>query len=307
MFTIRGDYYRIASVKTDQAKYLAEMKNNLGSIDAVMNSYKATKLLDREKEGLVAYDKAFAEFTSSLTEFEKSIISGDNDGAMKLINGDGRIVKAREGLGGALSVLMSINDSEAERLRNEGKATEKNRTLFMYVIGTFGTILGLVIAFFISGSLVNGILGLVNSSLSMSKGDLMRDSIRTDDKNQKKRINSRKDEIGDMGNALRSLITYLQGMGDAAIRIADNDLSINIQPISEKDELGNAFRRMVTNLRETVSAVAENAITLGAASKQLAEAASQAGQVTGQIAATIQEVAKGTTMNQRILPRQLPP
>jgi methyl-accepting chemotaxis protein len=52
---------------------------------------------------------------------------------------------------------------------------------------------------------------------------------------------------------------------------------------------------MVESLRYSVGQVAENATSVGVASKQLAEAANQAGQVTGQIAATIQEVAKGTT------------
>ncbi|BCY16820.1 hypothetical protein hrd7_06690 [Leptolinea sp. HRD-7] len=84
-------------------------------------------------------------------------------------------------------------------------------------------------------------------------------------------------------------------MGDVAHTIANNDLSVTIQPKSEKDELGNAFLTMVNGLRQTVSEITENAANLTAASDQLADAAKQAGQATNQISITIQQVAKGTS------------
>jgi methyl-accepting chemotaxis protein len=175
MYTIRGDYYKIAAVKSEQAKYLGEMNDNLGSIDAVMNSYKAANLLESEKEGLVAFDKAFTEFSSALSEYKDKVSSGDDTGAMSLISGDGRVVAAREGLGDTLSVLISINDKEAERLRNEGRSTKESRTLLMYAVGTFGSIAGIIIAFLISSSLTSGIKILITGSRSMSGGDLLRD------------------------------------------------------------------------------------------------------------------------------------
>ncbi len=235
MYAIRGDYYKIAAVKAEQAKYLGEMKENLGSIDGVMNSYKAKKQLDSsEKEAINAFDKAFSEFSSALSDFEEKVNSGDDEGAMSLISGDGRVVAAREGLGNTLSVLVSLNEKEAERLRNDGNATKENRSILMLIIGTLGTVLGLFFAFLISGYINNSIKVLFTSSRSMANGDLLRDM----DEKSKKQFISQNDEIGDVGKALNDLITYLQGMGEAANRIADNDLSIEIQPESEKDELG---------------------------------------------------------------------
>lgn len=292
MFAVRGDYYKIAAVKAEQDKYLGEMKENLSSIADVMNSYRATRNTEADKASIEAFDKAYEEFKSALAEFEKTVRAGNDAEAMSMISGDGRVVAAREGLGDALSVLMALNDKEAETLKNEGLSTRMDRILQMYVFGGLGSILGLIIAFLISNSLTRGMKIMVTGSRAMAGGDLLRDM---DDKTKKELVD-RKDELGDVGKALHDLIAYLQKMGGAANRIANNDLSINVTPVSEKDELGNAFKNMVEGLRQTVGLITQSAGQLDAASQQLAEASSQAGQVTAQIATTIQEVAKGTSL-----------
>jgi methyl-accepting chemotaxis protein len=101
--------------------------------------------------------------------------------------------------------------------------------------------------------------------------------------------------MGEISRSMQELVKYLQEMGTVAERISENDLTVEITPKSEEDELGNAFKKMIEGLRLTIRQVAENALSVGNASKQLADVAGQAGQVTDQIAATIQEVAKGTT------------
>ena len=63
---------------------------------------------------------------------------------------------------------------------------------------------------------------------------------------------------------------------------------------SEKDELSQAFIKMINSLSNAVGQINDSASSLSAASEQLASAAGQAGQATTQISSTIQQVAKGT-------------
>ncbi|NMC11678.1 MAG: methyl-accepting chemotaxis protein, partial [Chloroflexi bacterium] len=93
------------------------------------------------------------------------------------------------------------------------------------------------------------------------------------------------------------------GMVEVANRVAANDLTVTVNPISDKDELGVAFANMLKNLREVITQVADSANTVGAASTQLAEAANQAGLATNQIATTVQQVAKGTTQQSESVTR----
>ncbi len=292
MFTIRGDYYKVMAVPAEKDKYFAEMWDNFDSIDAVMTSFKAGNNSQKANDALASYDKAIAEFRASLEEYKEKMDAGDLETAMSLISGDGRVVAAREGLGDALDYLVSINDAEAVSLKNETKEIENSRSLFMIGFGVIASLLGLVIAFLLSSSIASASGSIAGMTKVMAGGNLLRN---VDDKTTRKNLN-RKDEMGDIANSMKELTDYLQEMGNVAERIAANDLSMVINPKSDDDELGNAFKKMVEGLRETVDNVAQNAILVGSASKQLAEAASQAGQVTGQIAATIQEVAKGTTV-----------
>jgi methyl-accepting chemotaxis protein len=103
-----------------------------------------------------------------------------------------------------------------------------------------------------------------------------------------------KDEIGQMADNFHQMAAYLQEIAGTAQKVAQGDLRKTVVPISERDVLGNAFAQMIVNLRNQVRQVAESAETLSAASHQLSQVSQQSGQATGQIATTIQQVARGT-------------
>jgi len=139
-----------------------------------------------------------------------------------------------------------------------------------------------VIGFVLGGSISRNILSMAGTADKISNGEL----------DVKINLNSN-DEIGDMAKSFTRMISYIQNIASTANKVAAGDLTEEIAVISQKDVLGNAFSKMITNLRQQVSQVAENANRLSTASIQLASASSQAGQATNQISGIIQEVAKG--------------
>ncbi len=102
-----------------------------------------------------------------------------------------------------------------------------------------------------------------------------------------------RDEVGILADSFRALIGYQREMAKAAERISEGDLTVQVQPVSEKDVLGQFFAKMITKLRQQVDQLQTSALSLKAAASQLAAASSQAGQATSQIAATVQQVAAG--------------
>jgi methyl-accepting chemotaxis protein len=151
-------------------------------------------------------------------------------------------------------------------------------------------LLGVIVGTAISRSINTPLKIAVEVGKSLSVGDLVRDMSDA----QKDVVRKRQDEIGDLGKAFDNLIRYMQVMGDAANSISANDLTVSVTPKSEKDELGNAFLRMISGLRNAVGQVSSSANNLAQAAGQVAQAADQAGQATMQISTTIQQVAKGT-------------
>lgn len=163
------------------------------------------------------------------------------------------------------------------------------RNLIIAIIA-LSIVVVIILANVLSNSIIKPLQIVKKESDALSKGILLRDM------SQKEMdiVSLRRDEIGDIGKSFAGLIEYLQSMGYAANAIAENDLSISVEPNSEKDELGVAFKQMISSLREIVGQVTDSANNLSESAAQLSNAANQAGDATNQIAITIQQVARGT-------------
>ncbi|HPN54240.1 MAG TPA: methyl-accepting chemotaxis protein, partial [Anaerolineaceae bacterium] len=153
-----------------------------------------------------------------------------------------------------------------------------------------------VIVLILVGSLSVGLYLLVGSMIIKPLGEMTRSIGELSKGDCRIELKSRsKDEVGQMADALRSLMAYLQEMSGTATQISSGDLAVAVKPLSERDVLGQAFSQMVSSLRQALADVTRNARDLNQASDQLATVAGQAGRATSQIAATIQQVAKGIT------------
>jgi methyl-accepting chemotaxis protein len=103
------------------------------------------------------------------------------------------------------------------------------------------------------------------------------------------------DEIGQLANVFRQIVTYQRAMSAVAEKTASGDLTVDLSPKSDRDMLGNALAKMVSKMQAMIGQVSKNASAVSAASIQLSSAANQAGQATSQISTTIQQVARGTS------------
>ncbi|MCE1254814.1 MAG: methyl-accepting chemotaxis protein [Anaerolineae bacterium] len=163
-------------------------------------------------------------------------------------------------------MLGSVND-----LRN-----------ILLIIGILAVILLAVIVTLIASGIVKPVVALKTAVARLAEGDL---NVSVD-------IGS-KDELGQMGEAFNWMLVSWQEMAQNMARIADGDLTVSIQAKSEVDVMGNAFRRMVQNLRRAIQLLAESANSVDAASENLVKTAQQAGYATGQISTTILQIAGG--------------
>ena len=107
----------------------------------------------------------------------------------------------------------------------------------------------------------------------------------------------RRDEIGTLADAFARMGTSLGGMAVVARRIAEQDLTVEVQPQSPRDMLGHAFATMVARLRastgtlaSSVSVLAASASEILAATTQVASGAAETGTAIAQTTTTVEEV-----------------
>ncbi len=105
------------------------------------------------------------------------------------------------------------------------------------------------------------------------------------------------DEIGQFLRVTQNLIDYIKEFAGASRRIADGDLRVEVQVRSDKDQLGQAYRKMTNNLEEIVGQLQSNTNQVASAASEISAAAhemstgarSQADQVS-QVSAAIEEM-----------------
>ncbi len=196
--------------------------------------------------------------------------------------------------------IISGFDKTGEEAVGEMVQMSSNGTKVTTVVATLISILALLVAIstlFLRNSIITPLSKIVGVSQSIAGGDL---NVSVE--------SNRKDEIGVLSQSLSQMIAYLKGMAKTADEIADGDLRSDVTPKSEKDVLGNAFKKMISGLRNIISEVRIGADQMASASAQIAatseqsaknnEAAATAVEETTatmhEMSANIQNVAKNT-------------
>jgi methyl-accepting chemotaxis protein len=189
-----------------------------------------------------------------------------------------------------MEALKNYSADRADALNKEAQSTKNNVNRIIYVVLVLSLVISGAAGIFLA-NLISTPLGILKEMTNrLAVGDLNRDMA----KETKKRVSDLGDEVGDMARALFSLQDYITEMAEAAGLIAEGNLTEDVNEKSSKDELGIAFSKMLVKLRGMVTKIADSAASLNSASSQLAFASDQAGQATGQISTTIQQVARGT-------------
>lgn len=111
------------------------------------------------------------------------------------------------------------------------------------------------------------------------------------------------DEVGLMSESFNQLIGALNDMAEVAEEISTGNLTVEVQPKSSNDKLGNAFKKMIASLRETVSNVSVNAAELNQSASELSDASLQARAATDQITTSMQQMAASSQEQSSIVAR----
>jgi methyl-accepting chemotaxis protein len=101
---------------------------------------------------------------------------------------------------------------------------------------------------------------------------------------------SGEDEVAQLAGTFTRMVHYLREMASVSEAIAGGDLSVDINPRSNRDTLGNAFREMTFGLRALVKNVRDSASQVAGGSNQVASASDESAKISVQAASAIDEV-----------------
>ncbi|MHC4944002.1 MAG: methyl-accepting chemotaxis protein [Planctomycetota bacterium] len=155
---------------------------------------------------------------------------------------------------------------------------------FTVGITVAGSGLLLLVFWLISGNIAVRIRKAVDGLENLAQGDLTH------------RLNMEaKDEIGVLARALDSMAHSLEQKAELASRIAEGDLTREVDLASEKDTLGLTLQTMTDGLTEVVSSVNVAASQVDASTKQINKSSHSLSQGCTEHAASIEQIISSMT------------
>ncbi len=291
LYTVRGDVYKYILLPEERTQLSEEISNSAKEIDTHIDLYKQIELDQEETTNLNKFEESWKEYYRLMQDVLKQIDAGETQKPLISLASGGEISNARKSAFAPLDNLQTLNIQYAGDLEKHAEEIYTQISLVIIIITILAILIAIILTWLITTSMNTPLRLMAGALQSLCRGDLNR-NIPQEVKNQ---IMGRSDEIGIAGKGLGATEIYMIDMATAAQRIAAGDLTIQVTPKGETDELGVSFAKMVEGLRTTVSQVAENAVSVSTASEQLALAANQAGEATNQISVTIQQIASGTS------------
>lgn len=165
------------------------------------------------------------------------------DETVKIIESRNRIRESNANLGDEIvrkaeEINLGVK-SDQDNLGLQLAASNKSNIRLIIFVGIVALFMGFFIALFIVKSIRNGILKAVKVTKSVADGNLT-DDIRID----------RKDEIGDLLENMKDMVEILQSRAGIVKQIADGDLTVKPEVLSDKDILGQSLLLMTEVAKE---------------------------------------------------------
>jgi methyl-accepting chemotaxis protein len=232
-----------ASVGSDTfEKLLADYEENLEQAQERWDSYTKLAATDEEKEIIPDYEKAFKDWKKVSEEIVDGRASDTREGrrlAIDLSLGEGqeKFEEMREHIN-KLEELLLIN---AENQRIEANETHTSVMRWLWGILVIAATIGIFLAWMIASGITKPLHAITEVAGRISVGDLSQ-SVEID----------RRDEVGELADAFRQMSVALQHKADAAMRIAQGDLGVELEVSSEGDVLGCAMVQMKKSIEALV-------------------------------------------------------
>ncbi len=144
-----------------------------------------------------------------------------------------------------LDAVAKTNDDAISSAFGRARLIQALGWLLSAIIIGFGLWLGWAAAKLAQDSVVGPLNQAVDAADQLARGE-MPEAIGT----------GGDDEIGRLLDAMRGMVGYLKEMSQAAERIAQGDLTVDVKPRSAQDAFGTAFQSMTGYLRSTADVAA---------------------------------------------------
>jgi methyl-accepting chemotaxis protein len=253
---------------------------------------KFTDLDDSERALFEEYKKALSNYLPYRDKVIQIALTENTAGATSALRSQDSD-KAEMAVQDTLTKLVSENVENARIQSENNDNTASGSITFMIIFIAIGAIVSIGSGLFISRTISNPVKQIAMAADKLALGDInITSSI------------DRKDEVGSLAKSFERMIETIRNQALAAQKIAEGDLTVEIEVKSENDLLGKKLSQMVQNNNEVLSDIACAAEQVTAGSRQISDAsialsqgATEQASSVEELTASLEEIATQTKLN----------
>ncbi len=263
--------------------------------EALDNMEKFEQMLGRYEDDAVAkYNECKDKLTAYFSTLDQIIEYIDNDNlraAEAELKGDNvqLAVEAEE----LQTELVSLMDEDADIQGQEVETLVTTMTLVIAIVCIAVVIATLILCIRIVNGITVPIKRLGAASRQLADGDV--------DIELKKVSN---DDLGELMDDFQMMAGTIRDQALVAEKMAEGDMTVHVEPRSEKDLLGKALKKLVgdsdrnlSNVKESTVQVTVGSDQVATASQALAQGATEQASALQEVTASVNEIAEHTKEN----------
>jgi methyl-accepting chemotaxis protein len=195
----------------------------------------------------------------------------------------------------AEDVVNGLSDLNDYKVKMAGETAKDNGTMFttllvaIIVVIALSVVIAFALAFYISGVISKPLVVITGfMKRASTTGDI---SVRPDERSAITTYGQNRDELGECLKATNGFIERINEQMALLEKVADGDLTVKPQSLSETDKIGKSLQRTVTGLCEIFGDINESTHQVSDGSRQVAEGAQSLAQGSTEQAASVEELS----------------
>lgn len=289
-----GNATRLAAWRAQAQRETKVIEDAYANFDVMKDKFTALRKVTRTEEDIKRIDNA----EQAAQDYKQAMVSFVEQWVDNVEIGKKRLEVADIVVGEARSVAVAGMESTAS-IAADAVASLRSASNIMIIGLIFATILGLLIAYFITRAITRPIIMGVKFAETVANGDL----------SQRLEI-TQKDEIGQLAMALNSMVAKLKDVVSDVQRAADNvasgsqELSASSEEMSQgsteqaaaAEEASSSMEQMAANIRQN----ADNAMQTEKIASKSAADAKAGGESVAKTLAAMKEIASKISIIEEI-------
>ena len=258
------------AVHTQLQEFTKNFYSHLDEVEAV-----ATQPNIREALSAVRLD--VKEYLEKADELVRLALNSQRQQALAGIS---QFFSTFEKLETSLDQLGNLIEEEAERTKMQGATVLTSARLISIVTFLVAMLFASLLSWNISRVITTPLVEMATVASEFARGNINQEI-----------LHQSRDELGVLATAFRDLIAYIRNLAEAATRISQGDLYVQVSPRSEQDVLSLSFVAMTQDLRDMNSRIQQGALTLASSIDQIMVIMHQVAASTTETATSVSETA----------------